>query len=318
MPAVSQAPPGVWAITAYFNPLGSHRRLANYRPFRERLGLPLVAVELRGANGFELALDDANILIRLDQGDTLWQKERLLNIALRSLPDECHTVAWADCDVIFENSDWAACGASLLDRYALVHAFHDAVMLPRDWQPGDPIPAAAGRSMVACIADGMSPADGFGSRVRGSRKPGLAWLARRDLLQRHGFYDACIVGGGDAAFCAAAYGCFEAGVERLRMSATRQRHFMSWALPFHDEVRGRVAAVEGRILHLWHGELAKRQYLERHAILAAFDPFSDVFAEPHQAWRWSSAKPELHARIREYFSSRDEDGARHGTVPSPA
>ena len=35
----------IWAITAYFNPVGYRRRLWNYRFFRKQLSLPLVTVE---------------------------------------------------------------------------------------------------------------------------------------------------------------------------------------------------------------------------------------------------------------------------------
>jgi hypothetical protein len=41
------APEGdFWGITSYFNPAGYVRRRANYRRFRDRLGIPLVTVEL--------------------------------------------------------------------------------------------------------------------------------------------------------------------------------------------------------------------------------------------------------------------------------
>ena len=69
---------GLWAITSYFNPGGYRRRLANYRVFRERLNVPLVAIELAFGPEFELREGDAEILMQLRDGDILWQKERLL------------------------------------------------------------------------------------------------------------------------------------------------------------------------------------------------------------------------------------------------
>ena len=69
---------GLFAITAYFNPVGRGRRLANYREFRRRLTVPLVAVELAFGDRFELGHDDADILIQVRDGALLWQKERLL------------------------------------------------------------------------------------------------------------------------------------------------------------------------------------------------------------------------------------------------
>ena len=84
----------LWAITAYFNPAGFHNRLRNYRVFRENLGAPLVAVEFSHEGRFELCATDADILLQIAGGDVMWQKERLLNLALASLPSDCTHVAW--------------------------------------------------------------------------------------------------------------------------------------------------------------------------------------------------------------------------------
>jgi hypothetical protein len=72
----------LWAITSYFNPMSYQRRRANYRLFRERLNVPLVTVELAYGRDFELSDGDADILVQLRARDILWQKERLLNLAL--------------------------------------------------------------------------------------------------------------------------------------------------------------------------------------------------------------------------------------------
>ena len=95
-----------WAITSYFNPAGYGSRRANYRHFRKHLGVPLVAVELSFDGNFELTEGDAEILIQLTGGDVMWQKERLLNLALEALPPECDKVMSIDCDVIFTDPDW--------------------------------------------------------------------------------------------------------------------------------------------------------------------------------------------------------------------
>ena len=108
----------LWAITCYFNPMRYRRRLANFRIFRDRLQLPLVAVELAYGPEFELQAQDAEILIQLrDDAAVLWQKERLLNVALQALPSSCRKVAWLDCDIFFTAPGWIEDANSLLDRY---------------------------------------------------------------------------------------------------------------------------------------------------------------------------------------------------------
>ena len=53
----------------------------------------------------------------------LWQKERLLNLALAALPDRCDAVAWLDCDVVFEDDDWPARAVEALQRFPLIQPF---------------------------------------------------------------------------------------------------------------------------------------------------------------------------------------------------
>src|SRR4051794_25701615 len=123
----------LWAVTCYFNPVGYRRRLANYREFRRRLAAPLVTVELSYRGDFELRPGDADRLNQLRGRDVLWQKERLLNVALRALPASCRYVAWLDCDVIFSRDDWPADAARLLEQYRVVQLFRRLYHLPHDW-----------------------------------------------------------------------------------------------------------------------------------------------------------------------------------------
>src|SRR5262245_43635098 len=113
----------LWAITAYFDPLGTGSRLHAYREFRRRLTVPLVAVELSYNGACDLEPGDAALLIRLEGGSVLWQKECLLNVALRALPEQCDAVAWCDCDIVFEREDWARVAREALSECALLQPF---------------------------------------------------------------------------------------------------------------------------------------------------------------------------------------------------
>src|SRR5580658_2870882 len=115
----------LWGVTAYFNPAGYRSRLDNYRSFRKRLKTPLIAVEMSPTGHFELRRDDAEIVVQLAGGDVLWQKERLLNVALRHLPTDCDIVAWLDCDVIFADDEWPARTRVALDSYRMVQLFSE-------------------------------------------------------------------------------------------------------------------------------------------------------------------------------------------------
>ena len=83
--------------TSYFNPSGGSSRLWQYRLFRartKRQGLHLTTTELAfGDVDFALSRgkDDADALVqrRVSRDNVLWQKERLLNLALAALPGQC-------------------------------------------------------------------------------------------------------------------------------------------------------------------------------------------------------------------------------------
>ncbi len=303
----------IWAVTVYFNPVGYRRRHANYHVFRGRLGLPLLAIELAYGTDFDLTRRDADVLIQLRGRDILWQKERLLNVALEALPPGCRRVVCLDCDVLFEAGDWLERTNRLLDRFPLVQPFSHLHRMPPDWTPDQGRPAGAEvlHTPAFLLSSGMAISRCLGTPAEQLKcSTGSAWAAHRDLLEAHTFYDACIVGGGDSAFVRAAYGYFEEAMRLQLMNGRRREHYLSWARPFYDAVRGQVGSVDGDLLHLWHGTPVDRRYRNRNEGLEPFqfDPYEDIAIDDNGAWRWSSDKDEMHAFVSDYFASRREDG----------
>jgi hypothetical protein len=307
----------LWAITSYFNPMSYQRRRANYRLFRERLNVPLVTVELAYGRDFELSDGDADILVQLRARDILWQKERLLNLALGALPNHCRNVVSVDCDIVFETDDWPEHLSRLLRHSIILQPFSHMYSLPPDWVPGEFWPSAgvsshtsatfaigSGVPAANCIGEIM-PRDGSYTYARG-----FAWAARRELLDQHGFYDACIIGNGDRAMAAAIYGCYDAVMNFQCMNDRQRARYLAWAEPFHQTVGNAAGWMNGNIYHLWHGEMQDRGYQARHENLARFkfDPFEDIAVDDSGCWRWNTDKPLLHDYVKGYFASRKEDG----------
>jgi hypothetical protein len=310
----------VWAITSYFNPVGYKRRLSNYRMFRANLEAPLVTVELSFDGRFELTDDDADILIRLRGGAVLWQKERLLNLALKAVPSGETKIAWLDCDVILKKSDWMDEAMSRLEEFNAVQLFSEVVHVsPDDF--GKQSDRYNGHPSVPGIVS-LSNAREMLSLGRREQeylksvsnkdeiyKLGLAWAANRWLLEAHGLYDASIVGSGDRLMVSAMYGRFDDSEKLFLFKGTRQQHYLRWAVPFHTAVAGRFGHLSGTIFHLRHGDSKKRQYLARHEELAGlgFDPDSDIMIGANGAWHWARPRHDLEEFLKNYFISRAED-----------
>jgi hypothetical protein len=306
----------LWAITSYFNPMSYSRRRQNYQCFRSALGVPLVTVELSNSEAYELRSTDADILVRTASRSVLWQKERLLNVALQHLPAHVEYVAWLDCDVIFERPDWHLAAASELRHHPVIQLFGSRSDLPRDHSHGNqPTTVVMTQCSVAKhVSTGFSSTDGPASpeaRLTWNVDYGFAWAARRELLDRHGFYDAMVMGGGDLAMACAAFGTTAAAARVERLNEAHCRHYESWAAAFYRDVVAHVGYIEGRIFHLWHGERFRRRYLQRHVEFArmAFDPRTDLHINETGAFEWSDGRDDLNHFAVEYFRSRREDGA---------
>jgi hypothetical protein len=272
----------LWAITSYFNPQHYQRRLLNYRLFRERMTAPLITVEL-ALNG--------EVMVQLPGRDVLWHKERLLNIALNAVPPDCRKIAWVDCDVVFQQPDWARLTSDLLDRVALVQPFQDVCEIGRTVpldELGQPDNERRGHSLAYGLAIGAVDADILGQNIRlKGWSAGLAWAARRDVLGR-----------------------FEYAQQYLQMSPRWMEHYMAWARPHFESVHSSIGYLDGTLLHLWHGDLKNRRYSDRHRDLKQFDfdPYVDIAIDNHGCWRWNSEKPRMHQYARDYFAARKEDG----------
>jgi hypothetical protein len=159
-------------------------------------------------------------------------------------------------------------------------------------------------------ASGMSPILRGNIRLKERTTAGLAGAGRRALLEKHGFYDACVMGSGDRAIACAALGRFDDAIYSLQMNPSWAKHYLAWAQPFFDTVRGSVTYLDEGLSHLWHGELENRQYVERHALLkeSGFDPTKDIVTDENGCWRWNQARSDTKEYILRYFQSRREDG----------
>lgn len=302
----------LWAITCLFGDLRGRRRLANYRSFRAALQVPLVTVVMPFHGRPPLGPGDAEILVDAAPGDVLWQKERLLNLALGHLPSHCRYVAWIDSDIVFRRADWPTLARAALGEVPVAQLFDRALECPPDADAATLDPAGAegvSRSFAARWRDGdlgevLRVREG--SRVERDCASGMAWAARRDYLERFGFYDACIAGAGDRAMVGAMTGRMADTVHALRMGPAFRAHYLQWARPVSRHVDGRIACVPGEVVHLWHGDPRRRGHVRRHLALheQAFDPRCDVMGEPDGAWRFATDKPGLRRFLRGYFAER--------------
>lgn len=328
-----------WVITTYYNPVRWKSRIGNYRAFRRALRAPLLAVEWDPAGRFELSAGDADVLVRREGGDTMWQKERLLGIALDALPKHVRYVAWLDCDVMFADPGWHQRTRRLLEDHDFVQPFRRVVYL--DKATSLDFTAGSGDKPGALVLDGhetrpsfmdlrervgdrlaqvdlahrFEPAPGGGGDYHIMARPayGHAWAARRDAIGRVGWYERCILGGGDLLFAYGVAGEWEALIANHRSVGWDfygSAGYRSWAQALASARPPSLECGEETLLHLFHGTLADRQYRSRIDGLARYglDVDRDVSAAPGQPWSWARKGAELNEYVLGYLRNRHEDG----------
>ncbi len=246
----------------------------------------------------------------------MWQKERLLNVALQHLPPSCTHVAWIDCDIVFDNDGWVADAGRQLAEVPVVQLFDEVVHAARDADPAAIRTGSPGWTQPSLVhsmrsaSDARQPMANALLRNQGAPAMGMAWAARRELLDRHGLYDRSIAGGGDTAFVGGVLGLADVVTDMHSMNAAQRTAYDAWARAVHEDVQGCVGVLTQKAHHLWHGEMADRSARSRHVHLAdlGFDPMLDLATGRDGAWRWARDKPALREFLAGYFAARHEDG----------
>jgi len=283
-------------ITCVFNPTNSRRLRDNYVQFRKKLNHPITTVELVfGDQPF--FIDDA-IQIRGNHKNLMWQKERLLNIALESLPDKIDKVAWLDADIIFENENWVKETEKKLEQYKVVQPFESVFEKAVHTEPVN-----HGISFGKFL-ETNSPTDPW---PQPWPRVGVAWAAQRSVL-KNGFFDRHILGTSDTYQLLSWLHLWDHEMIN-RLNPYLRKEFLLWAWDSATMVSGDIGYVEGNVEHLPHGTLANRKYYERDQILVEheFYPSKDIILDHNKIYRWNSRKEKLHLKVKEYFDNRNED-----------
>lgn len=326
----------LWALTAYYNPCRYWTRLRNYHCFRRHLPVPLLTIEWAPDGAFQLSDHDAEILVRLEGGDLMWQKERLLSLAAARLPPDCEAVVLMDADILLLETTWPERLRGQLNRVPLVQPFQEVHHLPPLSTEALHAPELlhqashefylARQSFADLCVHGVSPTAIPTTRLdttpdhgvelqRLTARPsfGHAWAIRRDWLEEIGLYQHSIAGSGDLAFAMAIAGRAEEYCSSYSLNAAQRAHYLCWATVAAAAAGPcRIGRLEGLALHLFHGHLSRRNYRARLDVLASsgFDPATDLVAAKGQPFHWarsSRTTKALRHFFSTYFQGREED-----------
>lgn len=303
----------LWVVTSYFNPCRYRTKRENFDRFMagmKRDGANLLVVELAfGDEPYELEAGPGVLQLRGD--GLMWQKERLLNIAVETLPKECRKVAWLDNDLLFDDPRWIERTSQALDRYMVVQPYSTCVRLPRGATSYDG-EGKTYESFSHCYV--RLPNIARRAEFVHHGHTGFAWAARRELFEELGLYETCLTASGDHLMAHAFVGGLKVTPCLTRMigeSKAYSNHYWRWAVRARNMCKGKVGFVPGMLLHQWHGDLENRRYndMNQEFMTFAFDPDLHLTRDSSGLLEWSDAAPKkLRDWAHDFFWLRREDG----------
>ena len=295
-------------VAVHFNPAEYRKPVQNFYRFLD--GMRKQHVDLWTV---ELAYDDSPFRLPNEgsqaiqlrgtrERNNLWQKERLINIAIDAIPDDVDAVAWVDADLLFADPDWQQAAMKKLEIREVIQLWDEAYDVLANGELQQIQHTACG----ARFEDGDD--DGVNFRVS---HPGFAWAARMGWLRKYGLCDTHITGGGDTLMLRAFTG-LPTYHERVMNPKWMDAH-LAWVRPVQQTINRSFGAIPGVIHHFPHGKFENRKYVERWHYQGnhGYDPVTDIEKEPNGIWRWTDqamdTKPKMVQLVSDYFDGRLED-----------
>lgn len=267
-------------IVTYFNTHHCSLMKKNLSCFLSRMTVPINVVEL-SFDGMFVVNDSIQFLGGVD--NIMWQKERLINLAVERLPDSIDKVAWIDSDIEFLDPDWFDKTERELDSCDVVQLWNECNWLDRFGET---------QYVMDSVAD-----KGPGNH------PGFAWAMRREYFP---LPDRYIVGGADSALAANWSKANEEWIDKRFVN-----HTSAWREYQGKEKRRfadlKMSGLNVEINHHWHLSMSKRRYDFRIEGLARFrfDPFLHLESDQNGLWKWSDKAPRgIRNFLNNYLMSR--------------
>ena len=257
---------------------------------------------------------EGSIVIPADsKKNCMWQKESLMNLAIKNIPDHKKYFFWIDHDQCYEDPTWLMqCIEKINNGFDFIQLFRTNYYLDKTFS----ILSQSNSRAYVCHEQ-----DAGGSRnKRGA--PGLGWACDIKALKKIAPLPNTMIGSGDEYLAA--------GV--LRQSDWMDHLMGSRLYPiYHQELDKYTKKAREHIIshvkmtmnlyfntsytnsdsfHLWHGDFRNRQYNSRYNIISEckINIDEDVFINDNGLLEFKEHKLDAAGRLYKFFTDRKEDG----------
>ena len=301
-------------VTCHFNWSGFKRPVSNLNRFlryMESKQIPVYGVELSLHGNFATKGNKNWLRLKVNENNILFQKECLLNLAEKMVPDKYTKIAWFDHDVFLDNDTWYDEASFALDEKQIVQLFEYCYWTTEVGTIAKELPAMCK----------YRPKEGAWTG-----HPGFGIAAKRTMWAPNigGLYPYCPLGHGDTTFM---YSIFETPIAIHTQIGIGLNNCPDFA-PYHtwlkhiiDFAAGaepglgqgagqpkKVGYVQGNCFHEWHGDIFNRSYVDRAFLMTWYNPEKHIFVNEQGILELQNTPETWTRMIQKYFMDRREDG----------
>lgn len=289
-------------ITCHFNFSDFNNPINNLHQFIGKMtsdNVPVFGVELLLPSQQSQTLRYKNwVQILVDPNKNIfWQKECLLNIAEKLVPDEYDLIAWIDSDIFFDNKNWVEMSINQLKTNDIIQLFEQAYWLDKDGTPFMEKPS------IGSFQEKNHP-----KIELWDKKPyhtGFAWaMTRAQWKKSNGLYPYCVLGGGDNVM-SHIFKKYELNPNCRFNLGGNLIEFEKWVKSLGSPS---IGFINGNVYHIYHGDRNDRQYTSRNKFTRNMDIFKSIRLNKDGILEWYKEPDVLiFNHIEKYFKNRNED-----------
>lgn len=294
-------------VIPYLNVCGHDSILQNFRQCRERLRYRATVVELSLTGRFHAATEPTDIQLLGSPRSIMLQHHRLVNLAIRKLPDNIRKVAWIEPDVLFSDPQWLDKLSEALDEYEVVQPFSLANLMGLRTE---------NLASLASWCSVVSTEQDIWATTRG-----LAWGANLDALPSlpvegmyPGLLDRMMVN--DETAMATIWAGMGAGGDIRKTGLGLESYCLMWG---GTNPQRKLGFLDGTIHRLYRGDVVERTQQDLEYLRSiTYDPMNDIVIDAQTGlYQWS----QMRERAAMYFlgSLLDRYTDRHlpAVIPRP-
>jgi hypothetical protein len=276
----------LYIILPYYNYFNNKYRVLNIGKFIETYrsinNCKIVIVEGLTAESEPLK-DLSNKVfkhIKYNLPQKIWVKENLINLVLQNhLPQDYNFFCWLDSDIFFENKDWVDHTIDLLKENDAIQMFNFGInqeaRVEYDEIPFSTFPINRnfkGHSIsISSIAylSGQYDVSNFRPHT------GFGWGMTRNFYNKIGkLWDYNIIGSGDSVIGRSIIQNLneEKILNTDSLNVIYSEAYVKKILEYYKRFKNcKYSFLPSRIYHLFHGDMKKRLYVQRHNLLKKFN-----------------------------------------------